>query len=71
MASDAAIANPAGGRIAVGEVLEHAQRRQDIELAATERLRRPHPEDPLTQERIDDRLRENALLVSLLSVFIS
>jgi hypothetical protein len=63
--------HPSRGWIAVGKILDHADRRHGIELRATAHDRgHPHAEEPLTMQRLDDGLRQLSFFVSDLCVLI-
>jgi hypothetical protein len=63
--------HPTRRGIAVRDVLDDLERAHGIELGAADRLRRPHAEQPLVVQRLDDGLGELAVLVSVLGMLVS
>ena len=57
--------HPSCGGVAVGQVLDHFERRDRVELgAAANRARHPHSEEPVAMQRLDDWRRQASLFVT-------
>ena len=62
--------DPAGGGVAIGEVFEHLERVDRAQLGPAEDLGYPHREEPVTVQRLDDRLGDAPLFVGVGGVLV-
>jgi len=62
--------HPTSGWIAVRQVFYDLQRRDGVELAAAERAWHPHRQNPLSQKRVNHRLRQLPQPISPVGVLV-